>query len=166
MKRFILVAIIILSGVAAKAQYNYFNPVLYGIATADAVDTYKLNNIRFDESALRTNQEAWSAYNNYVTLNDRYAKTMKAYTITGWSGLGVMCLSLIPTFIALDYNDDDSRGKIPMGVGLGMLCAGTVTSCVGLIGMAIQMDKIKTAKKEFIFYLKTTHNGIGIVSLF
>jgi hypothetical protein len=62
-----------------------------------------------------------------------------------------------------DLNPEDDPTFI---AGASMLTVGCAVACVGLIGMAVQVNKIKVNKKEFIYYLKTTHNGIGIVSIF
>lgn len=163
MKRFIILFSILFFGLAAKAQYNNFNPYLYAAISAETDDTYRLNNIRFDENAIRQNPDAWRAYNNYLSLNAEFAHKNKIYNAIGWSGLGIMCLSLIPIY-AYDY--DDPRSDTNFAIGMGMLTIGGITACVGAIGLAVQMDKIKINKKEFIYYLKTTHNGIGIVSIF
>ena len=166
MKRFILISLLLLIGVVAKAQYNNFNPYLYAAISAEADDTYRLNNIRFDENAIRQNPEAWHTYNNYLSLNAEYLKKNKIYNALGWSGLGIMCLSCIPLLMPLSYDYNDPRSDTLLYTGLGLLSAGTIVSTIGLCGIAIQMDKIKINKKEFIYYLKTTNNGVGIVSIF
>ena len=68
MKRFIILFSILFFGLVAKAQYNNFNPYLYAAISAETDDTYRLNNIRFDENAIRENPEAWRAYNHYLLL--------------------------------------------------------------------------------------------------
>lgn len=166
MKRFFLISLLSLTGLVAKAQYNNFNPYLYAAISAETDDTYRLNNIRFDESAIRQNPEAWRTYNNYLSLNAEYLKKNKIYTAIGWSGLGIMCLSLIPMLMPSSYDYDDPRSDALLYTGLGILSAGAIVSSIGLCGIAIQMDRIKINKKEFIYYLKTTNNGIGIVSIF
>ncbi len=150
----------------SKAQYNYSNLGLYAAIAAEIDDTYRLNNIRFDESAIVENPEAWRAYGNYLSLDVEYMKKSKMYSAIGWTGVGVACLSLIPICVSNAYDYNGSRSDAVFGVGIGLCCAGGIASCVGLIGMAFNMDKIKMNKKNFIYYLKTTNNGIGIVSIF
>jgi hypothetical protein len=166
MKRFILLALLSFIGITMKAQYNNYNPYHYAAASAEVNETYKLNNIRFNESALIKNPTAWRAYNNYLYRNTEYAKKYRTYSAIGWSGAGVACLSLIPLLIESGYDYDDPRSDTMFAIGIGGASVGLITACVGYLGMAFQMDKIKTNKKEFIYYLKTTHNGIGIVSIF
>lgn len=93
-------------------------------------------------------------------------KKYRTYSAIGWSGVGIGCLSLIPIFIEAGYDYDDPRSDRTFAIGIGGLSVGLITACVGYVGMAFQMDKIKTNKKEFIYYLRTTNNGIGIVSIF
>ena len=166
MKRLILVIFSLTLALTTHAQYNTYNPYLYAAVSAEADETFKLNNIRFDERAIKQNPEAWSAYNNYLSLNAEYYKKNKIYNALGWSGLGIVCISLVPMFTSSRYDYDDPRGERDLYIGLGLLSAGAIVSCVGRIGIAIQMDKIKVNKKEFIYYLKTTNNGVGIVSIF
>ena len=69
MKRIILimVAVLLLGNVCCRAQYNYYySPHDYAVAAAEANETYRLRNIRFDENALKKNPEAWQAYQNYL----------------------------------------------------------------------------------------------------
>lgn len=166
MKRLILVIFSLTLALTTHAQYNTFTPYLYAAVSAEADETIMLNNIRFDERAIKQNPEAWSAYNNYLSLNAEYYKKNKIYNALGWSGLGIVCISLVPMFTSSRYDYDDPRGERDLYIGLGLLSAGAIVSCVGYIGIAIQMDKIKVNKKEFIYYLKTTNNGVGIVSIF
>lgn len=164
MKKIILCVLFLVIGLAAKAQYSYFNPYVYAAAAAETNETYQLNNIRFDENALKTNETAWKAYNDYLSINAQFAKKNKVYSILGWSGLGLSCASIIP--FCLNTNDLNPEDDPAFIAGASMLTVGCAVACVGLIGMAVQVNKIKVNKKEFIYYLKTTHNGIGIVSIF
>ena len=138
-------------------SYAQYNPYLYAAIAAETNDSYRLSNIRFDENAIRQNPDVWNSYLDYISRDVEYLKKYRTYSIVGWSGVGMMAASLIPIFI-----DSDSS----LALGLGLLGAGTVVSCVGLIGLAVQIDKIKINKKDFIYYLKTSNNGIGIVTLF
>lgn len=166
MKRIILIAVTFAICFICKAQYNYFNPYLYSAIAAETAvetyDTYKLNSIRFDENLLRQNSEVWGTYKKYLQIDADYAKKSKVYSAISWVGLGVTCVSLIP--MCLDF--DGPKGDAALDWGIGLLCVGGVTSIVGLLGWAVQLDKIKTNKKEFIYYLKTTNNGVGIVTIF
>lgn len=166
MKQIILTIFLILIGTIAKAQYYNYNPYLYAAAAAETNETYQLNNIRFDEKAIIKNPKAWNAYNNYLSLNAEYAKKYRVYSAIGWSGIGVACVSLIPLCIEAGYDYDDPRSDTTFAIGMSILSVGTIAGCVGLLGMAVQTNKIKINKKEFIYYLKTTNNGIGIVSIF
>lgn len=105
-----------------------------------------------------TNEEAWTAYNKYLSINTQYKKKNKVFNIVGWSGVGVACASLVP--LCIGGNDTNEI------IGYSMICAGTLAACVGFVGVAIQTSRMKANKKDFIYYLKATHNGIGIVSIF
>jgi hypothetical protein len=161
MKRFVLIISLFLLGLTAKAQYHHYNPYLYASIAAETDDTYRLNNIRFDEYALMQNPSAWSAYKDYLSWNEAYLKKRKIYNAVAWTGLGVMGASLIPTMASVDSPNDGM-----MILGIGMLGAGTIAACIGYCGASSMNGKIKGNKKDFIYYLKTTNNGIGIVSIF
>ena len=159
MKHLILTLTLITVGVICNAQYNpYYNPYLYAAIASETDDTYRLNNIRFDENAIKQNPEAWNSYLNYLSIDADYSKKYRTYSIVGWSGVGIMFASLIP----LLSSDSDSS----LAWGCGLLGAGTIVSCIGLIGIAVQIDRIKTNKKDFIYYLNTSNNGVGIVTIF
>lgn len=171
MKRIILIAIILMPGFICKAQYNtyynpYYDPYTYAAVAAETDETYRLNNIRFDENAIRQNPKAWDAYLNYLETNTKYVKKNKTYSTIAWTGLGVSCASLIPVCLYAGYDYDDPRSDVALGCGIGLLCAGGIATIVGAIGSLVQIDMIKANKKEFIYYLKTTNNGIGIVTIF
>ena len=125
MKRLILTLTLLTIGFICNAQYNpYYNPYLYAAIAAETDDTYRLNNIRFDENAIKQNPEAWDNYLNYLSINANYSKTYRTYSIVGWSGVGIMLASLIP----LLSSDSDSS----LAWGCGLLGAGTIVSSVGL----------------------------------
>ena len=148
----------LMMGLMAKAQYHHhYNPYLYSAIAAETEDTYRLNNIRFDEYALRHNPVAWKAYEEYLSRDAEYAKRRKAFNAITWSGLGVMAVSLVP----LASNNDDA-----MVAGVALCGIGTIATFIGYCGVASINGKIKGNKKDFIYYLKTTNNGIGIVSIF
>ena len=161
MKRIVLimVTVLLLGNVCCRAQYNYYySPHDYAVAAAEANETYRLRNIRFDENALKKNPEAWQAYQNYLQANEYYADRRETYRTVTWIGVGVVCLAAIPVAVSHD----------PVAVGLSacLMSAGGVAALVGSSGMAIQLNAMKSSKKEFIYYLKTTNNGVGIVTLF
>lgn len=161
MKRFILVISMLLMGLMAKAQYHHYNPYLYAAIAAETDDTYRLNNIRFDEYAIMQNPTAWRAYKEYQSRDLEYFKKRRAYNAVAWTGLGVMGASLIPLAVAAGSENDNA-----MIAGVTMCGVGTITACIGYLGAASMNGKIKGNKKDFIYYLKTTNNGIGIVSIF
>lgn len=163
MKNVIIITALFLSCFISKAQYN---PYTYAVAAAEVDEEYKLSNIRFDVEALKANPKAWSAYQDYLSVNSNYQKKANVYGKVTLAGLGVTCASFIPMLLASGYDYDDSRGDVMMGCGLGLLCAGGITSLIGCYGWVIQADRMNSNKKDFIFYLKTTNNGVGIVSLF
>lgn len=168
MKRIVL--IIIFWGICSFyciAQYNNnYTPFDYAIAAAMTDEVYKLNNIRFDENALSQNPEAWNEYQKYLRIDSYYAKKSKTYNTIGWIGVGVTCTSLIPLIQYCNYDYDDPRQDAALGWSVGLLCAGGITTLVGYIGAIVQLDKLKINKKDFIYYLKTTNNGVGIVTIF
>jgi hypothetical protein len=63
-----------------------------------------------------------------------------------------------------DY--DDPKGDTALGWSLGLLSSGGLIMTIGAIGVLVQNDRYNDHKKEMIIYLKTNHNGLGIVSVF
>ena len=63
-----------------------------------------------------------------------------------------------------DY--DDPKGDTALGWSLGLLSSGGLIMTIGAIGVLVQNDNFNDHKKEMIIYLKTNHNGLGIVSVF
>ena len=63
-----------------------------------------------------------------------------------------------------DY--DDPKGDTALGWSLGLLSSGGLIMTIGAIGVLVQNDYFNDNKKEMIIYLKTNHNGLGIVSVF
>ena len=150
-----------------KAQYNNtYNPYLAAALTAEAVNNKHLDNIRFDPNALMQNPEVWEAYQTYLGQVKQLNKKDKIYTTFAYSGLGIMAVSLIPIFMESSYSYDDPRSDAAFAWGIGLLSTGAVVGTIGCIGALIQSDRIRGKKKDFIYYLKTTNNGIGIVTLF
>lgn len=167
MKRLFILFSLLLIPTLGKAQYiDYSNPYLSAALTAEAIDSKQLENIRFDPKVLMQNPIAWEAYQTYLGQVEQLYKRSKTYNALIYTGLGVMAVSLVPMFMASSYNIVDPRSDKAFAWGIGLLSTGTVVGTVGLIGSLVQSDKIKGKKKDFIYYLKTSNNGIGIVTLF
>lgn len=112
MKHIILTLILLSVGIICKAQYRtYYNPYLYAAIAAETNETYKLNNIRFDENAIKQNPEAWKNYMNYLKIDADYSKKYRTYSIIGLAGVGIMLVSTIPFF-----NDSDSSLTLDCGL--------------------------------------------------
>lgn len=162
-----MLAVLLTAYLICNAQYNnYFNPYLYAAITTGTDEVYRLNNIRFDENAIKQNPKAWDSYLKYMDINKNLSKKSNTYGIISCVGLSVICSSFIPTLLSLRYDYDDPRSDAALNWGLGLLCVGSATSLIGGICWAVQLDRIKANKKDFIYYLKTTNNGIGIVTIF
>ncbi len=161
MKKLVLLTIALTMGFMCNAQYRH-NDYITPEDVISAIETTKLNNIRFDVNVFKETPEVWNNFQEYVKLNESLEKKRNTFSIVAWSGLGVGCLAFIPLVAA------------PLGVSTDgyMLCSqvmvgvGAAAMLVGGIGASIQMGKMKSNKKEFIYYLKTTNNGVGIVTLF
>ncbi len=171
MKRLILTTVILTMGFICKAQYNtYYNPYLSASIAAGAFaetnDSYQLDNIRFDENAICKNPSACASYKRYLEIENGILKKEKIYEGVIWGGVGVICSSLIPICMCLDYDYDDPRSDTAINWSIGLLSGGSVMTIIGAIGWSVQIGKYKTNKKDFIYYLKTTNNGIGVVTIF
>jgi len=167
MKHLVFLFSLLLISNLGKAQYiNTYNPYLAAALTAEAVDNKQLGNIRFDPNAIKQNLAAWETYQTYLDQVEQLKKKDKVYTALAFSGLGIMAVSLIPMFIGESYAIGDPRYDTTFAWGIGLLSTGTVVGAIGLIGSLVQSDRIKGKKKDFIYYLKTTNNGVGIVTLF
>ena len=161
MKRLLLVLMLSVIGVVCSAQYHHLHHHLTPYEIALAQENQMLSNIRFDESKLQENPEVWARYQNYLTVNETARVKAKPYVASCWIGLGFMAASLIP-LKAWEPNENDSA----LMWCSGLLTVGSVAAIVGCVGYSVQLSKIKYNKKEFIYYLRTTNNGVGIVSLF
>lgn len=64
------------------------------------------------------------------------------------------------------YPDIETETDSPASVSFLYLPDTESIISVGLIGIAVQIDRIKTNKKDFIYYLNTSNNGVGIVTIF
>lgn len=155
MKHLILTLALLTIGFMCNAQYN---PYTHAKIAIETYERHQLNKIRFDETAIMQNPKAWNRYSDYLSLNAQYSKLSKIYIAVAWSGAGIMFTSVIP-FLASDSTSSKLWGS-------GLLIGGTIISCVGGVGYFAQIAKIETNKKRFIYYLKTSNNGVGIVSVF
>ena len=167
MKHLVFLFILLWIPTLGKAQYiNTYNPYLTAALTAEAIDNKKLDNIRFDPEVIKQNLAAWETYQTYLDQVQKLNKKNKIYTALAYSGLGIMTVSLIPIFMESSYAIGDPRSDTAFAWGIGLLSTGAVVGTIGCIGILVQSDKIRGKKKDFIYYLKTTNNGIGIVTLF
>lgn len=152
-------------GAVCSAQFHHHHPHHHHYPTpyeiAMAQENHMLSNIRFDEDKLQENPEAWAKYQSYLAANEAASLKMKPYVASCWVGLGFMAASAIP------LNSYSGRGsESSLMIGQGLLAVGTVAAIVGCVGYSFQLSTMKYNKKEFIYYLRTTNNGVGIVSLF
>ena len=167
MKLLFILFSLLLIPTLGRAQYNdYYNPYLTAALTAEAIDSKQLENIRFDPNVLVQNPEAWETYQTYLGQVEQLNKKSKTYNVLMYTGIGVMAVSLIPIFMESSYSIGDPRSDTAFAWGIGLSSAGAVVGTIGLIGSLVQSDRIKGKKKDFIYYLKTSNNGIGIVTLF
>lgn len=163
-RQLLLLAILAINTCLCQAQYyRNYNPYEVAVITEDVKETRMLNNIRFNEEALKSNAEAWNRYQAYQNEIATYQKESRTYEIITYSGLGIACASLVPMMMG---GNSISSARSAMYWGTGLLTLGGLTTLVGYVGMSIQSDRIKTSKKELIYYLKASHNGIGIVTIF
>lgn len=160
MKRALLLLLFLMSSaILCHAQYHnrYHDARMIASAIADEQENRMLNNTRFDERALQLNPAAWEEYQKYTQLADEYKSKAQTWGIVALGGIGVSCLALIPIS---SFSFDDFAWRS------GVLTVGGITTLVGLVGATIQFNRIRENKREFIYYLKASNNGIGIVTLF
>lgn len=150
MKKAILVTLLLTVACICNAQFYYdyyYTPEQY----AKAMEDQALKSIRFDEYVLKEDPAVWENYEKYTELQKSFCKKKTAYAITGGVGLGVAAASLLI--------QDDTIGPI--------LCiTGGIAAVIGCTGTVIYNHKLKNNKKEFVYYLRATNNGVGIVALF
>lgn len=162
MRRFVLILLMLGASAICKAQFHYgyeYTPYDYAKANAKVMEEYQLSNIRFDEYALQQNPGVWENYLKYKDLQTNLYKKDNTYSIVAWSGFGALAAGALFTS-ALGHTD------VGTYAGPVLIIAGGIATLVGSAGMLIYDSKIKTNKKEFIYYLKAANNGIGIVTLF
>ena len=110
--------------------------------------------------------DAWQQYKYYQEINAKRLKEYNKFATTAYVGLGLLGAALIPIAIEVSADYDDPIADKAFRWGVGLLSAGTIVSIVGAIGALTYSSKINDSKKEMIIYLKTNHNGLGIVSVF
>jgi len=169
MKRFVLIIFILCLGLCCRAQYHpyydyYHDP--YGAAAygADRLSRNEqirqLNNIRFDEEAIAKNPAALEEYRNYLSRHKEYETKGNNWFTLECLGLGLSFVGTIPLIIG---GPGDSALTDMSYCAIG---AGLIGALIGSIGVSTCNEYKISNKENFIFYLKTTNNGIGIVSLF
>lgn len=154
MKKVILLVLLLTVGFLCNAQVDvrfytdyYYTPEQY----AKAMENQALKSIRFDEYALSENPIAWENYLKYTELQNSFHKKKTAFAITGWAGLGIAAAGLLV--------QDDTLGPV-------LAITGGLAAVIGCTGTTIFSFKLKNNKKDFVYYLRATNNGVGIVTLF
>ncbi len=158
MKKVILICILSILGISSVNAQYYYNPYGTAVAIAETNETYQLNNIKFDINEISKNPVALNEYNCYVERHNNYVKKAKNGLVWGYVGCGAMILGCIPM---CSYNNDAAFYS-----GCAIVSIGAVVGTIGYCCYIGQMSNIKYNKKNFIYYLKTTNNGIGIVTIF
>lgn len=166
MKKLLSVLVLLLCGLALKAQYSpYYNPYMAAEIAGESIakneQIRQLNNVRFDEKALKENPVAWGEYCNYLNRNKEYDQKSDVWSFTLYMGLGLSAISLIP-ILSANHSNSDSLTNL----GIGLCAGGCTLMLIGEVGIAVLKDRQRENKENFIFYLKTTNNGVGIVTLF
>ena len=157
MKKFLIIWGLCIFGInTVNAQY--YNPYNTAVAIAETNEIYQLNNIKFDVNAISKNPIALNEYNCYVERHNTYAKRAKNSLIWGCTGCGVALLGCIPMCW---YSN-----TIAFYSGCAITSIGAIIGTIGYCCYIGQISNIKYNKKNFIYYLKTTNNGIGIVTIF
>lgn len=159
-----IISILFLGNLTAKGQY--INPYSYASALSYTLENDRLKNITFNENELKLDADAWQQYKYYQERNAQILKKSKQFEVAAYVGLGLVGVSFIPMFIGLNADYDDPKGDTALGWSLGLLSSGGLIMTIGAIGVLVQNDYFNDNKKEMIIYLKTNHNGLGIVSVF
>ena len=169
-KILVLILGLVISLFNSYGQYVYYNP--YSVAQYSAEEFVRkqhiqeLNNIRFDEKEILKNEQAYTNYLTYCQAQNDLSKKSKTYDIIGYSGLGVGIVALYPLYKGLTCDYDDPNEDKYYITSLSLLGIGTLLCTVCYIGELSINSKMVENKENFIFYLKTYNNGIGIVTLF
>lgn len=171
MKKLIIIVTLLLCRIALKAQYNpYYNPYraaeIAGESIAKNEQIRQLNNVRFDEDAIKQNPAAYEEYLNFLARDTEYDQKRSGWYTAAFIGLGLELAGAIPVLIGSNMDYNDPQGEKLMSVGIGVMSVGLIGMLVGYLGGSSFDNKIISNKENFIFYLKTTNNGVGIVTLF
>lgn len=159
-----IISILFLGNLTAKGQY--INPYSYASALSYTLENDRLKNITFNENELKMDADTWQQYKYYQEINAKRLKEYNKFATTSYIGLGLIVAALIPVAIQVSADYDDPIADKAYSWGAVLLSAGTIVSIVGAIGALTYSSKINDSKKEMIIYLKTNHNGLGIVSVF
>lgn len=166
MKRIVLLSLSLFIVSFCRAQYNNYDPLLTAALVSENAEIQKLNNIRFDSKAIADNPAAFNEYMAFLDRDEIYSKKRRNWDIVGGVSAGVALAGLIPLFKSSDYDyDDPQRDKLEKTT-MYMMGGGLLGMLIGYAGRSRFNTKMVINKKDFIFYLKTTNNGIGIVTIF
>jgi len=171
MKHSIFIVLFGLMSIICKAQYNSSTYVMPIIVSGESEDD-KLDKIRFDDNLLKQNPATRNAYNNYLDDVNKLSKKSKIWSSVAYTGLAIECTAFIPLFMYLNSdeefsdNPDYSKEDRELGWTIGLASVGFVACITGGCKALSFHRKINNRKKDFIYYLKTRNNGLGIVVLF
>lgn len=172
MKKFLILLIsLFICASFTYAQYNpYYNPYSVAEYTANKISENEyireLNNLRFDENAISENPEVYSNYLNYIQTQKDLNKKIKIYDVVGYSGLGLTVIGLIPLFKGLNCDYNDPNEETYYVTSSCLIGCGLIMTTICYIGELSINSKIIRNKEDFVFYLRTYNNGIGIITLF
>ncbi len=166
MKRLVLLSLSLFIVSICRAQYSYYDPLLTAALVNENAEIQKLNNIRFDSKAIAENPAAFNEYMAFLDRDEIYSKKRRNWDIVGGVSAGVALAGLIPLFKSSDYGFDDPKREQLEKTSMYMMGGGLLGMLIGYAGRSSFNKKMVINKKDFIFYLKTTNNGIGIVTIF
>ena len=169
MKKFLLICTLMSFALICKAQYYISQPYIDHVAIASAIrddeETRMLNNIRFDANAFRDNEVLYNRYLDFCKNDELYSNRRDTWDTIAGGGALVALSGLIPMGMALFPKYEANVDKL-MGWSLGILSVGAVVGYIGYIGSKCEDDNMKQNKKDMIYYLKVTNNGVGIITTF
>lgn len=166
MKRIVLLSLSLFIVSFCRAQYNYYDPLLTAALVSENVEIQQLNNIRFDSKAIAENPTAFNEYKAFLERDEFFSKKRSNWDLVAGVSAGVALAGLIPFFKSSDYAYDDPKGEQLERTSMWMMGGGLLGMLIGYAGHASFNTMMVNNKKDFIFYLKTTNNGIGIVTIF
>lgn len=129
MKKLVFAIILMLgAGVICNAQFHYgyhehYTPDDYARANIRAMEDYQLDNIRFDEDALKQNPNVWNNYLKYTELQEKYSNKSKGYSIAFWAGFAAISLG----GLAIGTSAGSDLGS---SLGAGLILAGSTATLV------------------------------------